>query len=467
LKFRVIPPWWQTWPFRLASATFLLGLAVSLHRMRIHKITAQSRKLEAAVRERTTELEWQKNVVESQKQEIENLLRQSQEVSRLKSEFLANMSHEIRTPMNGVLGMTQLILQTQIDEVQREYIGTVRESAESLLVVINDILDFSKIEAGKLELHQGAFLVRKCIGDAAQVFAWKAQEKGIALRHSVADDVPEVLSGDTDRLRQILLNLLANAMKFTEHGSITLEVCLAPDSEADGDMYRLLCSVTDTGAGIPIDKQSIIFDAFAQADGSIRRRQGGTGLGLAICTKLVRLMNGKIWVESTPGSGSKFAFTALLRKASKPVSPALNGLSPESLRNQPARRLKILLAEDNPVNQRLAQLMLERMGHTVVTAKNGREARDTADRQSFDVILMDVQMPEMDGFEATAAIREGQQASGRARTPIVALTAHAMSGDREQCLAAGMDDYLAKPIHMEALVELLDRLTAPIAISPV
>jgi signal transduction histidine kinase/ligand-binding sensor domain-containing protein/CheY-like chemotaxis protein len=466
LSFRVIPPWWQTWPFRLASAMLLLGLLVWLYRIRIHKITAQSRKLEAAVRERTTELECQKDVIESHKHEIENLLRQSQEASRLKSEFLANMSHEIRTPMNGVIGMTQLILQTQIDDEQREYIGTVRESAESLLVVINDILDFSKIEAGKMELHQEPFQVRKCIGDATQVFAWKAREKGIELRHSVAADVPEVLSGDSNRLRQILLNLLGNAMKFTEHGSIALEVCTAPDSEPGGDMYRLLCSVTDTGAGIPPEQQSIIFDAFAQADGSIRRRQGGTGLGLAICTKLVRLMNGKIWVESTPGSGSKFAFTALLRKAAKPVSPATNDPRPDPVPNQPARRLNILLAEDNPVNQRLAQIMLERMGHTVVTAKNGREARDTADRQPFDVILMDIQMPEMDGFEATAAIRQRQQASGCPPTPIVALTAHAMSGDREQCLTAGMNGYLAKPIHQEELVELLNQVTTAAAVSP-
>jgi len=335
------------------------------------------------------------------------------------------------------------------------------------LVVIDEILDFSKIEAGKMELHQEPFLVRKCVGDATQVFAWKAREKGIALRQSVSADVPEVLAGDCNRLRQILLNLLGNAMKFTERGSIELEVCPAPDPEPGGDTYRLLCSVTDTGAGIPTEQQSIIFDAFAQADGSIRRRQGGTGLGLAICTKLVRLMNGKIWVESTPGSGSKFAFTALLRKAAKPVSPAANDPRPEPGPNEPTRPLNILVAEDNPVNQRLAQLMLERMGHTVVTANNGREARDTADRQSFDVILMDIQMPEMDGFEATEAIRQRQKASGCPITPIVALTAHAMSGDREQCLAAGMNGYLSKPIHREELVEILHQVTAPLRVSPV
>jgi signal transduction histidine kinase/ActR/RegA family two-component response regulator/streptogramin lyase len=458
-SFRVIPPWWQTWIFRLGAAAVLLALAGWVYRIRMDKMNSEHRKLELAVRERTTALKAQNSLVERQKGEIEDLLRQSQEASRLKSEFLANMSHEIRTPMNGVLGMTQLILNTQLDEEQRDYIGTVRESAESLLVVIDDILDFSKIEAGKLELSREPFLIPKCVADAAQFFAWKAQEKGIVLSHEVAPEVPEALIGDADRLRQVLLNLMGNAMKFTERGSVSVEVSLTPDGPKGGNQRRLLFSVRDTGSGIPYDKQAMIFDAFAQADGSRRRRQGGTGLGLAICTKLVHLMKGSIWVESTPSSGSRFAFTALLEKA---ASGALSGQSESKAplgSTLPDRPLRILLAEDNAVNQRLARIMLERLGHSVAAVENGRQAVDAVDSQAFDVILMDVQMPEMDGFEATAEIRRMQQASASPRVPIVALTAHAMSGDRDQCLQAGMDGFLAKPFQTRSLVDILNQVT--------
>jgi len=457
MAFRVVPPWWQTWYFRISAVALLLALAWWAVRARMRNMLSERRKLEAAVRERTVELECQKDLVELQKQEIEALLRQSEEVSRLKSEFLANMSHEIRTPMNGVLGMTQLVLNTALDDEQREYMGTVRESAEALLVVINDILDFSKIEAGKMELRHDPFSVRKCVADAAQVFAWKAQEKGITLIQQVAPDVPQVLAGDADRLRQILLNLLGNAMKFTERGSVAVEVSLAPGEPPTDAGYAVCFSVKDTGAGIPYDKQSMIFDAFAQADGSTRRQQGGTGLGLAICTKLVRLMNGRIWVESTPGAGSRFALTVTLPKSDALPKASQSDSENRALSTGPVRSMRILLAEDNMVNQRLVHRVLERMGHSVVLVQNGREAVEAAIREPFDVILMDVQMPEMDGFEATAKIRSLEQSAGtrRARVPIVALTAHAMSGDRDQCLQAGMDHYLSKPIQLETLAELL------------
>ena len=462
MEFRVVPPWWQTWLFRIPAAGLLAILIALGARARMRKMISERRKLEAAVSERTSELKCQRDLVEQQKQEIENLLRQSQEVSRLKSEFLANMSHEIRTPMNGVLGMTQLVLKTSLDAEQRDYLATVRESAESLLVVINDILDFSKIEAGKMELRQDPFPVRKCVSDAVQVFAWKAREKGIDLSQEIAPEVPAILVGDVDRLRQILLNLLGNATKFTERGSIAVAVSLAPQAPGAADTCSVCFAVNDTGVGIPYDKQSMIFDAFAQADGSIRRQQGGTGLGLAISTKLVGLMNGRIWVESIPGTGSRFAFTVPLKNADVPPRTEKSSPIAAAFAAQPARPLHILLAEDNMVNQKVAHRILEKMGHSVALAENGREAVTLATRQQFDVILMDVQMPEMDGFEATEKIRDWERSTkpARPRVPIVALTAHAMSGDRGQCLLAGMDDYLSKPIHLEALSELLHRVAS-------
>jgi signal transduction histidine kinase/ActR/RegA family two-component response regulator len=425
-------------------------------RARVNKMIRERRRLETAVGERTSELQLQKRVVEGQKQEIEELLRKSQEVSRLKSEFLANMSHEIRTPMNGVIGMTQLVLETSLNDEQREYISTVRDSAESLLVVINDILDFSKIEAGKMELSRDPFSVRKCAGDALQVFSWKAEAKGLRLRSEVDPRVPELVAGDAGRVRQILLNLLGNAMKFTERGEIVLTV--APDEQASSPSH-LLFTVADTGIGIPPDKQAVIFEAFAQADGSSRRRRGGTGLGLAISSKIVKLMGGRLWVSSNPGAGSTFTFTVPLAPsngfeiAAAPSGPRVwNAPSPGAL---PAC-LSILLAEDNAVNQRLAQRMIEKMGHQVTVVDNGRKAVETALRQNFDIILMDLQMPEMDGFEATACIRDAE-AQARRYTPIVAVTAHAMAGDREQCLRAGMDHYISKPINFQALRELVNR----------
>jgi signal transduction histidine kinase/ligand-binding sensor domain-containing protein/CheY-like chemotaxis protein len=462
VAFRVVPAWWQTWLFRICAGALLLALAAWTVRARMRNMMFERRKLETAVRERTSELECQKNLVEQQKHEIENLLRQSQEASRLKSEFLANMSHEIRTPMNGVLGMTQLVLHTSLDEEQREYMNTVRESAEALLVVINDILDFSKIEAGKMELRHDPFLVRECVADAVQVFGWKAREKGLVMLQEVAPDVPPVLAGDADRIRQILLNLLGNAIKFTERGNITVEVSLGLGESLAAAPCVVCFSVKDTGVGIPSDKQSMIFDAFAQADGSTKRQQGGTGLGLAICTKLVRLMKGRIWVESTPGSGSKFAFTVALEQSDGLPAPSPEEPAPVVLSGPPVRPLRVLLAEDNLVNQKLVQRVLERMGHSVTLVPDGRHAVEAAAREQFDAILMDVQMPEMDGFEATGQIRTLERSANprRARVPIVALTAHAMSGDREQCLLAGMDDYLSKPIQLETLAALLNRMAA-------
>jgi len=461
ISFHVVPPWWQTWWFRSLAASVLAALLFLGLRSRVKSMVNERRRLHLAVRERTRELEFQKNVVECQKLEIEQLLREAQEVSRLKSEFLANMSHEIRTPMNGVIGMTQLVLNTPLSEEQRDYITTVRDSADALLVVINDILDFSKIEAGKMELAHDPFCVRKCVNDCLQVFAWKAQEKGLRLTQQVSSAVPEAVAGDADRLRQILLNLLGNSMKYTEHGEIALNVELAEPAGPSGQ-HTIHFSVRDTGTGIAHEKQALIFEAFAQADGSMRRRRGGTGLGLAICNKLVQLMHGRIWVESTPAAGSTFHFTVRLQQVDAGrASSICQGGQMESVEAHPmpaAQPLRVLLAEDNPVNRKLAQRVIEKMGHAITTVENGRQALAAATSHRFDLILMDVQMPEMDGFEACAAIR-GAEAHD-AHVPIVALTAHAMSGDREQCLRAGMDDYIAKPIDIQALTALVARVRA-------
>ncbi len=520
----------------------------------------------------------------------------AESANQAKSEFLANMSHEIRTPMNGIIGMGQLMTHTKLNAEQHEYLGLIQQSADSLLHLLNDILDFSKIEAGKLELESINFSLRNCIGKTSQTLAARASEKGLELACRIAPELPDTLSGDPGRLRQVIVNLAGNAIKFTEDGEVVIDVT---EESCTDEEISLHFVVRDTGIGIPLEKQSEIFDAFSQADTSTTRQFGGTGLGLAISSQLVEMMDGQIWLESAPGRGTTFHFTAtfgvlaeqgthvpmqltslhdmpvlvvddnetnrkivheilrswglapsvavdgatalgeLQRAAScgEPyqlaildmMMPAMDGfelarqirghdefaemtmimissssrpgdgdrcrelgiaryltkpvlqsdllnvilelagkpvvdeiLDAASIRESSVAALKILLVEDGVVNQRVAIGLLERRGDQVTLATNGREAVEAIKREAFDVVLMDLQMPEMDGFEATAAIRDWESQSNR-RTPIIAMTAAAMKGDREACLAAGMDNYVSKPVNAAELDTTLDSYAKPCA----
>jgi signal transduction histidine kinase/ActR/RegA family two-component response regulator len=372
--------------------------------------------------------------------------------TRAKGEFLANMSHEIRTPMNGILGMTELAMDTPLTDTQREYLGAVQASARSLLVIIDDILDLSRIEAGRMPIEPVPTEVRVLVRDALRPLAVRAAEKGLAFAEDVAADVPTWVMIDPVRFRQVLVNLVGNAVKFTDVGSVRVQATRAGARDAAGRV-PLAVSVTDTGSGIPHDKLGAIFEAFTQADGSVTRRHGGTGLGLSISAKLTALLGGRLEVDSTLGAGSRFTVVVPVEEVEPEAAPGLRALAAPS----PPRR--VLIVDDSPVNLRVACGVLRRRGHDVTTAEDAHAALEILARERFDVVLMDVQMPGMNGLEATAEIRRREGGSPR-RTPIVAVTAHAMVGDRERCLEAGVDGYVAKPIDPATLVAEIERVIA-------
>jgi len=383
----------------------------------------------------------------------------AEESARAKAIFLATMSHELRTPMNGVLGCTQLLQDTALTDPQRQLLETMHRSAESLLVLVNDILDFSKIEAGKMSLEVADVELRSLIADVITLTSEAAKKKGLIVQVELAPDIPAELRGDSIRLRQILFNLVGNAIKFTEQGGIHISVKTVPCNQNDSDAIVLQWTVKDTGIGITADQQARLFGAYSQAEVSTARKYGGTGLGLMICCQLVELMGGAMMVESAPGKGSSFTYMTSLLPAIQRATSA-HAVQPfiTSMADR-ATPLRILVVDDNEINQVVACKFLQKLGCQVEVARNGREAVDSIAQATYDAVLMDCEMPEMNGYEAAQEIRRQEQGTTR-HLPIIALTGHASSEDEQKCRQAGMDDVVTKPMTLPTLRAKLDRLLA-------
>ncbi|VAW71164.1 BarA sensory histidine kinase (= VarS = GacS) [hydrothermal vent metagenome] len=441
----------------LINKNIMSALDLRFNNATLIKFMSQARnESENLNEELEAEIEQRKRI----EKELQKARQTAETASKTKSEFLANMSHEIRTPMNGILGTLQLLRGSKLDTEQSEYVSIAYNSGEALLCILNDILDFSKIEAGKLELEFIPFDLKNLIKELSVLLKQKADEKAVQLKLDLDADLPSIIKGDSVRIRQILMNLMTNAIKFTEKGAVTIKIRLLEKTEKS---IRLRMEVNDTGIGIPEMAQKKLFNSFTQADGTTTRKYGGTGLGLTIVRQLVTMMRGRLGIDSKEGEGSSFwveiSFETLSEHPGEGVLQDKIGSKIES-KIKPDENLQghVLLVEDNPVNQIVATKMLEKAGLTFEIANNGEEAMEALKKShEFNLVLMDCQMPVMDGYVATQTLREYEEEKKCTRLPVIAMTANAMEGDKEKCLAAGMDDYVAKPVRQQALKEALAR----------